>query len=434
MERVRREPLGRLRVERGALAHAEAVLLVHHAPRRGPGTPPGPRSARGCPPPAGAGPLASAVEQLAPPRRGRGAGEQLQRAARRRAGVERAVVLLGERLGGRHQRGLGAVLDRAQHRVQRHHRLAGPTSPISSRCIGRSRRQVLVDLAHRRLLVARELERQRPAPAVHHHAARGERPRRAALAPRAPAPRHGELEQEQLLEGEPAARPALVVLAVREVHRRERRGRSGSPSPTRIPAGSGSGVSRKRPRASQTSERRRAGAQPSVAGCTGTRPTVWTGASPASRAARARSPRTHPPGAACRGAARSCLRELAGEPGLVEPDGDQRARSRRRRAPRRAFGGDFAWASTETVRTVTATVPSCPIASCAAGTSSRLLWRAGSARAARPQSRCPSASRPSTGAASSARPRIRPNRGGAPLGAQGLSGGEAAQHSGNDGL
>ena len=40
VERVRGEPVGRLRVERGALAHAEAVLLVHHARRRGRGTPP----------------------------------------------------------------------------------------------------------------------------------------------------------------------------------------------------------------------------------------------------------------------------------------------------------------------------------------------------------------------------------------------------------
>ena len=45
-----------------------------------------------------------------------------ERAAEQR--VERAVVLLGERLGGRHQRGLRAVLDRAQHRLQGDDRLA----------------------------------------------------------------------------------------------------------------------------------------------------------------------------------------------------------------------------------------------------------------------------------------------------------------------
>ena len=83
-------------------------------------------------------------------------------------------------------------------------------------------REVRVDLLDRALLVARELERERPAPAVHHHPARLERPRAPALAPRAAAPRHSELEQEQLLEGEPAAGVALVLLAVREVRRLDR--------------------------------------------------------------------------------------------------------------------------------------------------------------------------------------------------------------------
>ena len=100
--------------------------------------------------------------------------------------------------------------------------LPDPTSPISSRCIGRSCGEVRVDLLDRALLVARELERERPSPAVHHHAARLERPRAPPLAPGAPASRHGELEQEQLLEGEPTPRVALVLLADREVDRLDR--------------------------------------------------------------------------------------------------------------------------------------------------------------------------------------------------------------------
>ena len=83
-------------------------------------------------------------------------------------------------------------------------------------------REVGVDLVDRPLLVAGELERQRPAPAVHHHAARVERPRPAALAPGPPAPRHRELEQEQLLEREAPPRVALVLLALREVDRLDR--------------------------------------------------------------------------------------------------------------------------------------------------------------------------------------------------------------------
>ena len=45
-------------------------------------------------------------------------------------------VLLGERLGRRHQRRLVAMLDGAQHRMSATTVLPLPTSPISSRCIG----------------------------------------------------------------------------------------------------------------------------------------------------------------------------------------------------------------------------------------------------------------------------------------------------------
>ena len=52
-------PSGALRVERRALAHAEAVLLVHHDHRQVAELHRRPRSARACPPPAEAAPLAS---------------------------------------------------------------------------------------------------------------------------------------------------------------------------------------------------------------------------------------------------------------------------------------------------------------------------------------------------------------------------------------
>ena len=54
--------------------------------------------------------------------------EPVSSAAGDRLAAEQALngreVLFGERLGGRHQRRLVTVLDRAQHRVQRHDRLA----------------------------------------------------------------------------------------------------------------------------------------------------------------------------------------------------------------------------------------------------------------------------------------------------------------------
>ena len=64
-------------------------------------------------------------EGVGAPAGGRRAGQQ--RRGHRLAAeqpLDRREVLLGERLGRRHQRRLVAVLDRAQHRVQRDHRLA----------------------------------------------------------------------------------------------------------------------------------------------------------------------------------------------------------------------------------------------------------------------------------------------------------------------
>ena len=168
-------------------------------------------------------PIREPVEQLAAPGRARGAGQELHRQRAPEQRVERAVVLLGERLRGRHQRGLGAVLDGAQHRGQGAHRLARSHLPHQQPLHRLLAGEVGVDLLDRALLVTGELERERPAPAVHHHAARLQRPRAPSLAPGAPASRHGELEQEQLLEGEPPPGVALVLLADGEVNRLDRR-------------------------------------------------------------------------------------------------------------------------------------------------------------------------------------------------------------------
>ena len=253
------------------------------------------------------------------------------------------MVLLGQGLGGRHQGGLGAVLHSAQHRVEGHHGLARAHLPHEQPLHRALASQVGVDLGHRAHLVAGQLEGKRPAPAVHHHATGGERACTAALAARAAAADERELQQQELLERQPAPCAGLVLLAIREVRAGERGGALGQASATRIAAGSGSGVCRNRPRASHTSERRRAAGRPSVAGWTGTSPTVCTGAPVApmsSCSVTAELPAA--PDLPVEEHVRP-LWELARKPGLVPPDRDQRARLRRRRAPRRACGGGRAW-------------------------------------------------------------------------------------------
>ena len=149
--------------------------------------------------------------------------------------------------------------------------------PPSAGAASGARPQVDVDLLDRALLVAGELERQRPAPAVDHHPARLERPRATSLAAGAPAPRHGELEQEQLLEREPPPRVALVLLTVGEVDGGERR-RAGRVAPPR-----------------RADERAAGRPTRTSAGTPSTRaPAAAAGSRPASPGAPARAPRCAP--------------------------------------------------------------------------------------------------------------------------------------------
>ena len=222
-----------------------------------------PRSARACRPPAGARPLPSAPS----------------RSRRRAAGVEPVSSSSGTRRRAARSSvrwccsasvSVGAISAAwAPFSTARSIAcsattvLPAPTSPISSRCIGRSRARSSSISAIALLLVAGQLERQRPAPAVDHDPARGRAAARGARRGGAPAPRDGELEQEQLLEGQPAARSlARPPRCPGSARRRARRRAPAAARPPAALAGSGSGVSRKRPRASHTSERRRAGAEP----------------------------------------------------------------------------------------------------------------------------------------------------------------------------
>ncbi len=95
-------------------------------------------------------------------RRGQPTDQQLgPKLERRQQPGERRVVLLGQQLGRRHQRRLVVVLDRQQHREQRHDRLAGadiaheqPVHPFGGGHVGG-------DLQDRPFLVGGELPRQR---------------------------------------------------------------------------------------------------------------------------------------------------------------------------------------------------------------------------------------------------------------------------------
>ena len=208
---------GRLRVERRALAHAEAVLLVDDGDRER-------REAH-----VGLDQRVRADDQLqlaaaeladhvGAPRGGRRAGQQRGRhGLARHQRLDRREVLLGQHLGRRHQRRLVAVLDGAQHRCQRDDRLAR------------------ADLAHQQPLHRAGLrevgEDARRSPASGRRSARTGGSRRASAARarrRRPssatrgdgvaavqaAAQQVELDQQQLLERQPAAAP-LEVAGVR---------------------------------------------------------------------------------------------------------------------------------------------------------------------------------------------------------------------------
>jgi hypothetical protein len=226
VQHVRREPVRRLAVERAALVDPEAVLLVDdgdgqavelhrlldqrvraHQQLQ-----------------LAAGELAEEVG--AAPARGRAREQRRLHELARHQRLERGEVLLGERLRRSHQRRLRAGLDRAQHRVDGDDGLAGADLAHQQPLHRPVARDVAVDGGHSRPLVARRRERQRVRqPALGQPARRLERrgPRRLA-AQRAPA-QERELEQQQLVEREPAA-TALLVAEVRGV---ERRGAVGQP-------------------------------------------------------------------------------------------------------------------------------------------------------------------------------------------------------------
>ena len=130
-------------------------------------------------------------------------------------------MLLSEGFSRRHERPLTAALDGAQERVQGDDRLAGADVSLQEPLHRDGAREVAVDLADRLLLVRRERERQRFAVAMDEVAGVAERRSERPL-PLGRAPRDPDLEDEQLLEGEPLSSRFGLAEVAWPVHRRER--------------------------------------------------------------------------------------------------------------------------------------------------------------------------------------------------------------------
>ncbi len=139
-------------------------------------------------------------------------------------------VLLGERLGRGHQRALVAALDPTQERVQRDRRLPRPHVALEQPLHRRRPREVAVEVGDRPLLVLGELERQRGPVALEQLSGLSERGRDLVFALARP-PCDAELEQEQLVEREPASPLLRLLERFRAMERVQRVGTARQPFP-----------------------------------------------------------------------------------------------------------------------------------------------------------------------------------------------------------
>ena len=209
---------------------------------------------------------------------GRGRGQQRRgRRLRREQRLERAEVLLGERLGRRHQRGLVArPRARAASRTGRPRSSREPTSPISSRCIGSGPARS----------PSTSSSAARWSPVSSNGSESSQRPTRSPAGPtRVPRPlsarrrrraRQRGLVEQQLLEGEPPARLGRLALVGGEVRRRpaRRRPRASRPAPAGR-AGSGSSAFGPAARPARPTRAASAAAAARRPEWTGTSPVVW---------------------------------------------------------------------------------------------------------------------------------------------------------------
>ncbi len=124
---------------------------------------------------------------------------------RRGVALQGRVMLAGEDLGRRHQRGLTAALDRAQHRQQRHDGLAAADIALQQAHHALWLRHVGGDLGDRQALGAGQREAEPGFDPAGQRARPDERPALLAAAARAHQC-HRELAGEHLVIGEPLAR------------------------------------------------------------------------------------------------------------------------------------------------------------------------------------------------------------------------------------
>ncbi len=154
-------------------------------------------------------------EQIATPARGRRSRQQADRYQLcRQQRLDGREVLLGERLGGRHERRLHPVLDGPEHRVESDDSLSGADFAHQQPLHRSRQRDVLVDSRERPPLVPRQLERQQLREPAGGQTALGiECRRRGRPLPRRAAGEQRQLGQQQLLIGQPLRRSAVGAAA-----------------------------------------------------------------------------------------------------------------------------------------------------------------------------------------------------------------------------
>jgi hypothetical protein len=135
--------------------------------------------------------------------------------------LDREEVLLGERLGRRHQRALTAVLDRSQQRVERDDGLPRADVALQQALHRHRPREIRIELRDRALLVDGQPEGEHLAVTLDQPPHVSERRCDLAL-PLAPALRDPDLEHEQLVEGEPPPSGLRLLERARPVQRPQR--------------------------------------------------------------------------------------------------------------------------------------------------------------------------------------------------------------------
>ena len=232
--------------QRRALAHTEAVLLVDDRDRQRPEPHVGLDQRVGAHHQRELAAPELGHDVRAPARRGGAAQQRCRDRLRAEQPLHGREMLLRERLRRRHQRRLAAVLDRAQHRCQRDHRLAAAHLSHQQALHRRVRGEVEVDLLDRSALVAGELERKRAPEPARSQARRRRRARSRRCARAAARVGAGTAAVSAAAPRRPGAGARPRARAVpREVHRCQRARPVGSPPATRTRAGTSSTTSRR---------------------------------------------------------------------------------------------------------------------------------------------------------------------------------------------